>query len=59
MTAIPLKNILGVPAEKAGRAFHCNPSLRDSMQSVIILIHKPAMPGFPFQSLTQIEMNNE
>jgi len=47
----------GVPRQLAGRAFHCNPSLRAERGNLLnILLYKLATSGFPLHSLTQIEL---
>ena len=41
----------------AGRAFRYNPSLRAERGNLLnILLNKLAKPGFPLQSLTQIDL---
>jgi len=54
MTAIPFKKYFGRSRWKSGRALRSNPSLRVRSAMLNIVLHKPAMPGFPFQSLTQL-----
>jgi hypothetical protein len=53
-------SVLGVTRQPAGRAFHCNPSLRAERGNLFIILHnKLATPGFPLPSLTQLEVKTK